>query len=61
MCNVVMHSGQGCVVQGVLDLYGKSRFPQVEIIQITRRMRFQEEKSDKEIIASLGLNKQEAI
>lgn len=57
MCNLIMHSGQGCVVQGVVDLYKESKFTQPEIIQITRRMRFQEGKSDDEIIAFLGLHK----
>ncbi len=52
-----MHSGQGCVVQGLVDLYKESKCDQTKIIQITRRMRFQETKSDEEIIAFLGLNK----
>lgn len=54
MCNLVEHAGQGCVVQGVVDLYKESKFPQNEIIQITREMRDQG-KTDKEIIEFLGL------
>jgi hypothetical protein len=55
MCNVVMHAGQGCVVQGVVDLYKESKYSQREVILITRKMRFEEGKSDDEIIALLGL------
>lgn len=54
MCNLIHHSGQGCVVQGIVDLYKKSKFNQNEIIQITRRMRA-EGKSDEEIIKFLCL------
>ena len=54
MCNVILHSGQGCVVKGIVDLYKESRFTQNEIIQITRNMR-DEGKSDNEIIKFLGL------
>ena len=55
MCNLIHHSGQGCVVQGIVDLYKKSNFSQNEIIQITRNMRA-EGKSDEKIITHLGLN-----
>ena len=55
MCNLVHHAGQGCVVQGILDLYKKSNFSQNEIVQITRDMRA-EGMSDEKIIAHLGLN-----
>src|SRR5437899_12670774 len=58
MCNVIMHAGQGCVVQGVVDLYKESKYSQREVIQITRRMRFTESKKDPEIIAFLGLRKE---
>lgn len=54
MCNLVEHSGQGCVIQDVVDLYKKSKFPQNEIISITRTMRDQG-KTDSEIIDFLGL------
>ena len=54
MCNLIKHSGQGCVVQGIVDLYRKSNFSQVEIIQVTRKMR-SEGKTDKEIIEFLSL------
>jgi len=54
MCNLVEHAGQGCVVQGIIDLYEKSKFSQNEIIKITREMR-DKEKTDSEIIDFLGL------
>jgi hypothetical protein len=54
MCNLIHHSGIGCVVWGVVDLYKKSNYSQNEIIQITRRMRL-EGKPDEEIIEYLGL------
>ena len=55
MCNLIHHAGQGCVVQGIVDLYKKSNFSQNEIIQFTRNMRA-ERKSDEKIISHLGLN-----
>ena len=54
MCNLIHHAGQGCVVQGIVDLYRKSKYSQIEIIQITREMRTNG-KSDKEIVNFLGL------
>jgi len=54
MCNLIHHAGQGCVVQGIVDLYKKSKFSQNEIIQLTRKMR-SEDKPDREIIKFLGL------
>lgn len=54
MCNLIHHSGQGCVVQGVVSLYGKSNVSQNEIVQTTRKMRT-EGKTDEEIIRFLGL------
>jgi len=54
MCNLVEHSGQGCVVQNVVELYRKSEYSQNEIIKITRKMR-DVGKSDNEIIKFLGL------
>lgn len=54
MCNLINHSGQGCVVQGIVDLYKESKFTQNIIIQITRKMRANGKK-DKEIIEFLGL------
>ncbi len=56
MCNLVEHSGQGCVVQGIVDLYKESKYSQNDIIRITRKMR-DEGKSDVEIIEFLGLKK----
>lgn len=54
MCNLVKHSGQGCVVQGVVDLFKESKYNQNDIIKITRQMR-DEGKTDQEIIQFLGL------
>lgn len=54
MCNLIHHAGQGCVVQGIVDLYKKSKYSQNEIIQVTREMRAKKQ-SDKEIIVYLGL------
>lgn len=54
MCNLIHHAGQGCIVQGIVDLYKESKFFQNEIIQITRKMRI-DGKSDSEIVRYLGL------
>jgi len=54
MCNLIHHAGQGCVVQGIVDLYEKSKYSQNEIIQITRKLRA-EGKNDEKIIKLLGL------
>lgn len=54
MCNLILHIGQGAVIQGVVDLYKESKFSQEDIIRITRQLRVLG-KSDKEIIAKLGL------
>ena len=56
MCNLIKHAGQGCVIRGIVELYEKSKYPQNEIIKITREMR-DKGKNDKEIIAFLGLKK----
>lgn len=54
MCNLIVHSGQGCVVKGIVELYKKSNFNQNEIVQITREMR-DKGKTDLEIMEYLGL------
>mgnify|MGYP001564104577 CR=1 FL=1 len=54
MCNLIKHSGQGCVVQGIVDLYTESKYGQNDIIKITREMR-DKGTSDDEIIALLCL------
>ena len=54
MCNLVKHSGQGCVVQGIVDLYAESKYGQSEIIRITREMR-DRGATDEEIIQFLVL------
>jgi len=56
MCNLIHHAGQGCVVQGIVDLYEESNYSQNEIIIITRKMRAYGKK-DEEIIMALGLKK----
>jgi hypothetical protein len=53
-CNLVKHSGQGCVITGIVDLYRCSNFNQNAIIIITRTMRDMS-KSDDEIRSFLGL------
>src|SRR3989339_1333101 len=54
MCNLVKHSGQGCVIQGVVDLYQEAKFSQSDIIRITREMH-DRGSTDTKIIAFLGL------
>ena len=54
MCNLIHHSGLGCVLKGVVDLYEKSGYNQKEIVQITRKLRG-EGKTDAAIIKRLGL------
>ncbi|MBU0761261.1 MAG: HNH endonuclease [Nanoarchaeota archaeon] len=59
MCNLIKHSGQGCEIVGVVDLYGEAKYNQNVIIKITRKMR-DEGASDNEIIRVLKLqNKKE--
>ena len=54
MCNLVKHAGQGCVIRKVVELYGKSSYPQSEVIKLTRELR-DRGKTDQEIIDFLGL------
>lgn len=54
MCNLIKHSGQGCVIVGVVDLYRKSKYNQNDIIRITRQIG-DNGASDREIIKFLGL------
>ena len=54
MCNLIKHSGQGCVIVGIVDLYKKSRFSQNEIMRLTHEMRGRGA-SDARIIRHLGL------
>ena len=54
MCNLIKHSGQGCVVQGIVDLYKESKYGQNDIVRITRERR-DNGASDEEVIAFLGL------
>jgi len=60
MCNLIEHSGQGCELKGIVDLYKQSKYPQVEIIRVTREMR-NRDKSDSEIIRFLGLKEKAAF
>lgn len=54
MCNLIKHSGQGCVVQDIVDLYTESKYNQSDIVRITREMR-DKGAVDEEIIRQLGL------
>lgn len=54
MCSLVANAAFGCKVEGIVELYGKSRYSQDKIIQITRKMRAQG-KGDAEIVRFLGL------
>lgn len=54
MCNLVKHSGQGCVIQGIIDLYQEAKYSQSDIIRITREMR-DKGSADAEIVSFLGL------
>ena len=57
MCNCVKHSGQGCVLKGVVELYRNSWFSQNSLIILTRFLR-DLGKSDEEIKKLLGLDEQ---
>lgn len=54
MCNLILHVGQGAILQGIVDLYEEAKFSQEDIIKITRQLRVFG-KTDKEIIQKLGL------
>lgn len=54
MCNLIKHSGQGCEIVGVVDLYGEAKYNQNVIMKITRKMR-DEGALDNEIIQVLKL------
>lgn len=54
MCNLIKHSGQGCVIQGIVDLYQEAKYSQSDIIRITREMR-DKESTDADIITFLCL------
>ena len=54
MCNLILHVGQGAVLEGIVDLYKESKFSQEDIIRITRQLRVFG-KTDNEIIQKLGL------
>lgn len=56
MCNLIKHSGYGCEVLAVVDLYEESGYPQNEVVNMTRELR-DAGKNDKEIIERLGLKK----
>jgi|GEM_PF-3071416 len=57
MCNLILHAGLGCVVQGIVDLFEESDYSQPNIIRITRRLRA-EGGRDEHIIGYLGLKRQ---
>ncbi|MBI2548156.1 HNH endonuclease [Candidatus Woesearchaeota archaeon] len=54
MCNLIKHSGMGCEITGVVDLFKVSKYGQNDIMKITREMR-DKDSSDAEIQAHLGL------
>jgi len=54
MCNLIEHAGMGCIVQGIVDLYKKSKYGQNEIVSKTMELR-SKGKNDEEIIKELGL------
>ena len=54
MCSLVANAAFGCKVEGIVELYGRSKYPQEKIIQITRKMRARG-KDDAEIVRFLGL------
>ena len=54
MCNLVEHAGMGCIIQGIVDLYKKSKYSQNEIIAKTMELRAMG-KNDGEIIKELCL------
>ena len=57
MCNCVKHSGQGCVLKGVVELHRYSWFSQNSLIILTRFLR-DLGKPDGEIKKLLGLEEQ---
>src|SRR3989344_3323913 len=54
MCNLIKHSGMGCVITGVVDLFKSSKYRKNDLMKITRGMR-DSGSSDEEIITCLGL------
>jgi hypothetical protein len=54
MCNLIHHAGQGCVVQGNVDLFRKATYSQNTIIQLTRSMRAKG-KNDQEALQLLQM------
>ncbi len=55
-CHKITHSGLWCVIFGVVDVYEKSKYSQIDIIRLSRRMRVQGV-ADNEIISELGLER----
>lgn len=53
-CHMIMHSGLWVAVKRVVQLYKTTKYPQNEIIRITREMRVSQ-KNDEQIISFLGL------
>lgn len=56
MCNLIKHAGQGCEVQGIVDVYQECLYTQNDIIRITRELRNQG-LTDNDVITYLGLKK----
>lgn len=54
MCILILNTLLGCQIEGIVQLYEKSKYDQNKIVQITRKMR-SEGKKDDEIKKFLGL------
>jgi uncharacterized protein len=54
MCNLIVHSGMGVAVRGVVDLYRISKYSQADVIRRTRELRARGRK-DHDILRALGL------
>jgi hypothetical protein len=57
MCNAVLHVGRGCTILEIVDLFGKSRYVQSDVIRRTRILRASGY-SDEEIVETLRLKEQ---
>jgi len=54
MCNLILNTRLGCQIEAIVELYQTSRYDQVKIVQMTRKLR-SEGKNDSQIIQALGL------
>lgn len=56
-CHRYLHSGLWCAVKGTMKVFKRSKYPNNEIVSISRELRIQD-KTDAEIIAYLGLKQE---